>query len=121
MKEWMAVGLAGIAGAVSRTAISQVFWNNGVFPYGTLIVNLSGAFFLCALIAAAPLRQPWKAAVQTGFLGSFTTFSALSAELGGMLANGRWGFAFFYSILSVGGGLVFGLAGQRFGSRRRKP
>ena len=120
MKEWMAVGLGGMAGAVSRTVLSQMVGHNG-FPIGTLIVNLSGAFLLCALISAAPFRKPWKAAIQTGFLGAFTTFSALSAELGGMLAGGRWGTAFLYAILSIGGGLVAGIAGMRFGSRGGKP
>jgi fluoride exporter len=117
----MAVGVAGMAGAVSRTAISQMFGHPGGFPYATLLVNLSGAFLLCALIAAAPLRQKWKAAVHTGFLGSFTTFSALSAELGNMMADGRWGAASLYAVLSVGGGFLSGLAGLRFGSRSWKP
>ncbi|KZE39756.1 hypothetical protein AV656_00215 [Bhargavaea cecembensis] len=121
MKEWMAVGLAGMAGAVSRTAISQMVGYPGGFPYGTLLVNLLGAFLLCALIAAAPLRQQWKAAVHTGFLGSFTTFSALSAELSRMIADEQWGTAFIYVLLSVGGGLLSGLAGQRFGKGRVKP
>ncbi|MGM9921402.1 MAG: fluoride efflux transporter FluC [Bhargavaea sp.] len=121
MKEWVAVGLAGMAGAVSRTAISHVIPHTGGIPYPTLLVNLSGAFLLCALIAAAPFRSPWKAAVQTGFLGSFTTFSALSAELSGMMADEQWGTAFIYGLLSVGGGLLSGLAGQRFGKGRVKP
>jgi fluoride exporter len=117
MKEWIAVGLAGMAGAVSRTAVSQLIGHTENFPYATLFVNLSGSFILCALIAAAPLRQPWKTAVHTGFLGSFTTFSALSAELSSMLLSGHWGVAFLYTVLSAGGGLLSGLAGLRFGSR----
>ncbi|EMR05671.1 hypothetical protein C772_02337 [Bhargavaea cecembensis DSE10] len=120
MKEWVAVGLAGMAGAVSRTAISHTFGHDGVFPYATLAVNLSGAFVLCSLIAAAPFKQPWRAAVHTGFLGSFTTFSALSEELGGMLADGRWGPSFLYAVLSAGGGLLSGLAGLWVGSGRGK-
>lgn len=120
LKEWMAVALAGMAGAISRTAISQLFGGTGNFPYATLIINLSGAFVLCALLSAAPLRPPWRAAVQTGFLGSFTTFSALSAELSWMLMNGQWGVAFLYALLSLGGGLISGLAGLKVGERWRK-
>ena len=117
MKEWAAVGAGGAAGAVARYLIGRWLQESGGFPFGTLAVNLTGAFVLCALIAAAPFRGAWKAGIQTGFLGSFTTFSALGTELAGMIAYGRWGEAAIYAAVSLAGGLIAGTAGYRFGER----
>ncbi|WP_040229265.1 fluoride efflux transporter FluC [Bhargavaea cecembensis] len=118
MKDWIAVGLGGALGAVLRFLIGSRLQSDGGFPFGTLAVNLGGAFILCALIGAAPLSGAWKAAVHTGFLGSFTTFSALGTELFLMLESGKWGMAAVYAGVSLAGGLAAGLAGYRFGEGR---
>ncbi|WP_207896847.1 fluoride efflux transporter CrcB [Baia soyae] len=74
------VGIGGFFGAISRFWISQRM-NKPMpsFPYGTLIINLSGAFLL-GLANGIHLSKPWILLVGTGFLGAFTTFSTLHWE-----------------------------------------
>ena len=49
------------------------------FPFGTLVVNLSGAFALGVLLGAAvPTRVGFL--LGTGFLGGYTTFSTWMVE-----------------------------------------
>jgi CrcB protein len=75
---WLA--LAGGAGAVTRFAISRALR----VPYGTLVVNVSGAFALGLLSGDFVLG--------TGFVGAYTTFSTWMLEThelsrGAALAN----------------------------------
>ena len=49
------------------------------FPWGTLAVNLSGAFVL-GLVAGAALHGHALTLVATGALGSYTTFSTWMLE-----------------------------------------
>ncbi|MET3575329.1 fluoride efflux transporter FluC [Bhargavaea ullalensis] len=117
MKAWIAVGIGGAAGATGRFLVGLLLQQSGGFPYGTLFVNLTGTFVLCALISASPFKGAWKSGVQTGFLGSFTTFSALGTELAGFLDEQRWATAGLYAAVSLAGGFIAGTAGFRAGER----
>lgn len=63
------------------------------FPYGTLIVNLTGSFLLGFLVATATGRLDIPGEVRlllgVGFLGSYTTFSSFSVESLTLLENGN--------------------------------
>jgi|SRR5579864_2438959 len=54
------------------------------FPYGTLIVNISGAFAIGVVLALigerAGLSPLWRLFFVTGFLGGYTTFSSYTWE-----------------------------------------
>ena len=70
------VALLGGVGAVARFALDGAIGSRAgrSFPYGTLAVNLSGAFALGLLLGAtgsADVRE----LLGTGLIGSFTTFS----------------------------------------------
>ena len=90
MGEWFkAVGLVmlgGSLGAASRYAISLLAakaW--GVqFPWGTLLVNLSGCFLIGLLFALAErarlLTPEMRLLLITGYLGALTTFSSFALE-----------------------------------------
>ncbi len=78
-------GLAGAAGAGTRHAVATHSRRQfgAHFPWGTLIINLSGA--LVAGIAAAYLSHhhqlsQWHAPLVLGFLGGYTTFSTLMLD-----------------------------------------
>jgi CrcB protein len=79
--KWGLIALGGGAGAVLRYAAAG--WgqklSDGVFPLGTLIVNVSGCLLIGFLAAAFSgpqlVREEWRMAVLVGFLGSYTTFS----------------------------------------------
>jgi CrcB protein len=64
----------------------------GQIPWGTLAVNLAGAFVLALLLSGWVRRghvaHPWRPFLATGILGSFTTWSALMADTYGLYAEG---------------------------------
>ena len=77
----LGIGLLGGAGAIGRFLLdgavaSQV---GRSFPWGTLAVNISGAFALGALVGANLGADALRLA-GTGVLGSFTTFSTWMLE-----------------------------------------
>lgn len=67
--------------------------DDGVFPWGTLAANLIGGYLigLCVgIFQTMPQLAPeWRLLCVTGFLGALTTFSTFSAEVVGMLQQGR--------------------------------
>lgn len=117
--KYAAVGLAGAAGAVLRYAFS--LWgpvSAGIFPTGTLIVNLTGAFLLTFtgyyLFKRFNVSDTLKTAVSVGFLGSFTTFSALSLEVLELINRHHYISAFIYVFLSITGGVIMSYSGYRW-------
>ena len=78
---WVGVGLAGGAGALARFALDALVSERlgSGFPWGTLAVNVSGAFLL-GLVAGATLHGDALAVAGTGALGSYTTFSTWMLE-----------------------------------------
>lgn len=76
------VGIAGFIGAIIRHIISIRLNSSaiGAFPYGTLLVNLMGAFLL-GLLIGGQASGIYILILGTGLLGSITTFSTLNKEL----------------------------------------
>ena len=88
---WIGIGLLGGVGACARVLLGAAVDRraDSPFPWGTLAVNLSGAFAL-GLIVGARVGGDAYVLAATGFLGAFTTFSTwvvdarlLGARLGG--------------------------------------
>lgn len=111
------VMLAGGLGSGARYLAGQ--WATATlgasFPYGTLIVNLSGCFALGAVVqfATAGNSSPeFRAAVGIGFLGGFTTYSSFNQETLIMLSNGALGAAALNVALTLAGGLAAGSLGM---------
>lgn len=90
------IALFGAAGAVSRYAVDS--WvsdaTGGQFPWGTLTVNVAGAFLLGVLVAVTTERllldQNWRIGLGIGFLGSFTTFSTFAYESVRLAEDSAW-------------------------------
>ena len=118
MKQALFVGLAGALGAICRLGIGELHEGS---PIPTLTVNLLGTFILCLLSAGViqwlTTDQQLQTAVTTGFLGSFTTFSAFSMDTVSLIQNGQMMLAILYFIGSIFGGLVIGVLGFRAGRR----
>jgi fluoride exporter len=80
------IGVTGSAGAVSRYAVEG--WvssrTRGAFPWGTLVVNVSGCFVLglvFTLLTERFLPHPaLRSALTIGFVGAYTTFSTFAFE-----------------------------------------
>ncbi|MFD2670248.1 fluoride efflux transporter CrcB [Marinicrinis sediminis] len=105
---WVAVG--GFWGAMARYFVSQSMakrFPKGI-PYGTLSVNLIGSFCLGWLLGSVG-HEGWIAGAGTGFLGAFTTFSTLYAELVQMIMKQQWVRFLLYTVItySLGIGLAY--------------
>jgi len=78
---WAGVVLIGGIGAVLRFLVDRSVSArlNGSFPFGTLAVNLSGAFLL-GLLGGLGLSHIVALLAGTAFVGAYTTFSTWMLE-----------------------------------------
>jgi len=100
---WIALG--GAAGSVLRYLVGGAAqrMSGAAFPFGTLIVNVTGCFVIGALTQHYMNTQthPYlRAALITGFCGGYTTFSAFSLETVGLLEGGEYQKAAAYILLN---------------------
>jgi CrcB protein len=111
--------LGSVLGGVARYFISGVIARSvgETFPWGTLVINVSGALLIGifgamagnnASLMASP--DPWLFAV-TGFLGCYTTVSSFSLQTLTLARDGESGRAFGYVVLSVALSLAAAAAG----------
>ena len=67
--------------------------SENMVPWGTLAANLIGGYLIgicVGIFQNLPQLDPaWRLLLVTGFLGALTTFSTFSAEIVGMLQQGR--------------------------------
>jgi fluoride exporter len=109
---WVAVALIGGAGSVARFlldgAISAAAGRD--FPYGTMVVNLSGAVIL-GLLTGLALGHDEALLAGTGAVGSYTTFSSWMVETQRLAVERQHRKA----VLNVVVGLVLGVAAAAAG------
>ena len=107
---FISVALGSVLGAVARYFVSGFVARRGgeTFPWGTLIINVSGALVIgflggLALDNASLFAEPdpWLFAV-TGFLGAYTTVSSFSLQTLALARDGEGVRAASYVVLSVG-------------------
>lgn len=108
---WLYVAAGGALGAVLRFGLSgwvqQV--SGGVFPWGTLAVNVLGSLllgFAVAWLETAATTAEVRQFATVGLLGAFTTFSTFSYEAVALLRDGDPWSAGAY----VAGSVLAGLA-----------
>ncbi len=86
----------------------------GIFPYSTLVVNVSGAFLIGFVMSAFLERTAsphyWRLFLVVGVLGGYTTFSALAWESYQLVQSGQTSHAGAYILASLAGGAL-GLMG----------
>lgn len=113
----LVICVAACIGALLRWGFALWFNPGGLLPWGTLAVNLIGGYLIGISIAAfsqlPDIDPAWRLMVVTGFLGSLTTFSSFSAEVVGMLIDGRPGLALGTVALHLGGSLCLTWLGFR--------
>jgi fluoride exporter len=78
---WAGVAVIGGIGAVLRFLVDRTVSNRigGAFPYGTFVVNISGALLL-GLLSGLALSPHLALLVGTAFVGAYTTFSTWMLE-----------------------------------------
>lgn len=106
MTNLLFVALGGSIGAVFRYLISlfAISLFGLAFPFGTLIVNAIGSFFMGILYAVGQvshLSPEIKALIGVGLLGALTTFSTFSNETLLLIQNGAWIKALFNIALNL--------------------
>jgi CrcB protein len=112
MLVWVGVALLGGAGAVARFLLDAAVSDRAgdAFPWGTLAVNLSGAFLL-GLLTGVELTGDALLLAGTALLGSYTTFSTWMLESHRLGEDGEparmW--------LNLAGSLLLGLAAAALG------
>ena len=115
------VGVGGFFGAIARRVVDVWVSDraDSAFPFGTLVVNLSGAFALGILFAWATERDVLpaeiRAPVMIGFIGAYTTFSTWMLESWRLVEDGAWQLAALNIAGSVALGLVAVVAGLAVG------
>lgn len=103
------IGLGSALGGMARYGCSGLAarYIGATFPWGTLIVNVSGCLvigFLATLASADGrllLSPDARAFLMIGVCGGFTTFSAFSIETLNLARDGEWLWAGANVILSV--------------------
>ncbi|QSB05647.1 fluoride efflux transporter FluC [Natronoglycomyces albus] len=76
------VGITGGCGAALRYLVDQSLTEilGARFPWGTMIVNLTGSLAL-GLLAGVVSGGPWFTILAMGLLGGYTTFSTANLEM----------------------------------------
>jgi len=106
------VAIGGALGSVLRYAFSWFIQqhNNGNFPWGTFLVNITGClligFFVGWALKTGNSRSEGILFLTTGFCGGFTTFSAFSLENIHLIRNNQWQQALAYTSASLVLGLL---------------
>lgn len=91
---WIALG--AVAGASARYFLSGYIAKvlSSTFPYGTLLINISGSlilgFFLVLTSERVLVDVRWRWLVAIGFCGSYTTFSSYAFETFALFEQGQW-------------------------------
>ncbi len=99
---WIALG--AVLGASARYFLSGYIARNfsATFPYGTLVINITGSmllgFFLIWTDERVLVDPRWRLFMAVGFCGSYTTFSSYAFESVAFMEQGQW--------LAMGGNVV---------------
>ena len=112
MNKIIALIIGGAIGTLSRFWVSG--WAHrlfeGVFPWGTLSVNLLGSFligFSWGLFERGTISSNFRLFLFVGIFGGFTTFSAFALESLNLFKSGHIKFAIIYILASNILGLLF--------------
>ncbi|NOZ04698.1 MAG: fluoride efflux transporter CrcB [FCB group bacterium] len=110
------IAVGGALGALFRYAISGMTYRflDGGFPWGTLVVNLSGAFaigFLWGLSERTTISPEFRSFAFIGFIGSFTTFSTYALETINLFRDSEMKFALSNILISNVLGIILVLVG----------
>jgi fluoride exporter len=113
---WIGVALLGGLGAIARFLVdARVSGVTGrTFPYGTLVVNVSGAFLFGILLGAAVAGSALVLA-GAATLGSYTTFSTWMYETHRLVEDGRLRSAGRNITISLALGITAAIVGRTIG------
>lgn len=115
---WLVLIVCGGVGAVLRFVVDGFVSRrvSGALPYGTLVVNLSGALLLGLLEGLAPSKDA-ALLLGVGVLGAYTTFSTWMFETQRLVEERQLARAAMNIIVSVLAGVATAAFGLWIGDR----
>lgn len=96
MERFLLISIGAILGANARYWVGDwVAQRYGTtFPFGTMLINLTGSlvlgFFLTLATERFLLDPRWRIVIAIGFLGGYTTFSTYTYESVNLMLTGQW-------------------------------
>jgi fluoride exporter len=90
------ISLGAIVGASARYFVSRSVAKlvAASFPYGTLLINITGSFILGLFLVWSTERAipdpRWRLLIAIGFCGSYTTFSSYAFESFSLFEQGHY-------------------------------
>lgn len=121
LERMVLVAVGGAIGSVLRyaTSLAAAHWLGDHFPYGTLIVNLAGAFVigLVQQIGTDALVIPdhLRIFLTTGMMGGLTTYSTFSYETVRLAESGAWTGAWLNVVVTTAAALALCFLGMAAG------
>lgn len=112
MKMFFIVGSGSFLGGGFRYLIQKQLTDSiqSSFPYSTLLINITGCFFLGFLLGISNkydfFSPETRLFLTTGLCGGFTTFSTFSNDSLMLLRDANYYYFFLYVILSVVVGII---------------
>jgi CrcB protein len=108
---YLAISIGAVLGANARFLLGGWVLDRmgAAFPFGTLLINVSGSFVIglvYALIERHGAPDWVRPLVIVGFLGAYTTFSTFSLDTLAMAERGAWLGAGTYVLASVAASLA---------------
>lgn len=103
----LVVALGGAIGSASRYALGYTVQSRttSVFPWGTLLVNVTGSFlvgfFMRHALGGHTISAETRLFLTVGFCGGYTTFSTFSYESLRLIEDGDYRRAALYMVSSV--------------------
>lgn len=114
--EILAVSSGGFIGGVLRGSMMLLFHNN-LFPWETIIVNLSGTFISALLVVLFSkminLTQITSDFIMVGILGAYTTYSTALVDMFHLSLL----MALVYLVISVVGGVLVVIFSRYLGNK----
>jgi CrcB protein len=114
--EYLVISIGGVLGANARYLLAN--WAaqriGAGFPYGTFIINVSGAIVLgifMAFMQDRVVHTNYRLFFATGFCGAYTTFSTLTYESLRLFQDG----SFLLGLTNLFGSIVIGMLGVYLG------
>jgi fluoride exporter len=123
LMQYLAIAAGGAVGSMARFFVGNYCGRHFKtdFPVGTLVINLTGSFFLGWFLTFVANRlighDNFKLAVATGFVGAYTTFSTYMYESARLLKDGATEKAMTNLLGSMILGMVAVWAGMRLAAR----